>query len=78
MLMARLEIPVYEWTCFKTLKMYRDHERTAFLLPFFAPFTRGDLGALGALPFPPVFPDLAGIVTILIRTLQSKSNRPTV
>ena len=78
MLMARFEIPVSEWTCFSTLMMYRDHERTAFLLPFLAPFTRGALGALGAFPFPPVLPDLAGIVTILTRTFQSKSNCFTV
>ncbi len=48
MLIARLEIPVSEWTCFRTLKMYKDQDRTAFFFPFLAPLTLGALGALGA------------------------------
>jgi len=66
MFMALLDIPVSECTCFRTLKIYKDHVRTFFLFPFLDPFAPlGAFAALGAFPFPPIFPDFAGIAVDL-------------
>ena len=67
MFIALLLMPVSECTCFNTLKMYRDHVRVAFLLPFLAPLARGAFTTLALFPLPPDLPPalppaLAGIV----------------
>ena len=66
MLIALLLIPVSECTCFSTLKIYKDHERTAFFpRPFLVPLALGVLFFATFPParLPPVFaPDFAGIV----------------